>query len=103
MLGTYTLTSFGYKKYTGRHDPFIEKEIIIGKLEDNDYVIKNTGKGKLFPCGPECTYNGKIIPCMCQWSKKGSMTGEILKEVVETLYSYQFFDCLDVGGGILPS
>ena len=44
-------------------DPFIDEEKIIGTLDDKDYVIKNTGKGKLFPTGPECTNNGKTIPC----------------------------------------
>ena len=73
-------------------DPFIDEEKIIGKLEDNDYIINNTGKGKLFPTGPECTYNGKTIPCMSRWGKNGSMTGEILKEVVETLDTYNLFD-----------
>lgn len=71
-------------------DPFVEE--INGSVSDDDYVIKNTGKGKLFPTGPECTYKGKTIPCMCQWSKNGSMTGQILKEVVETLDSYRLFD-----------
>ena len=63
-------------------DPFVEE--INGSVSENDYVIKYTGKGKLFPTGPECTYKGKKIPCMCQWSKNGSMTGQILKEIVET-------------------
>ena len=73
-------------------DPFIEKEDIIGDVSDGDYVINNTGKGKLFPTGPECQYKGKTIPCMCRWSKNGSMTGEILKDVVHTLDTYQLFD-----------
>ena len=73
-------------------DPFIEKEDIIGDVSDGDYIIKNTGKGKLFPTGPECQYKGKTIPCMCRWSKNGSMTGEILKDVVHTLDTYQLFN-----------
>ena len=36
----------------------------IGDLADSDYFIKNRGKGKLFPMGPECTFNGKVITCM---------------------------------------
>ena len=64
-------------------DPNCEK--IYGLETDYDFVLKNTGKGKLFPTGPECTYKGKKIPCMCQWSPNGSMTGEILRDIVSTL------------------
>ena len=73
-------------------DPFCEEEI-IGELGNTDFIIKNTGKGKLFPCGPECTYNGKTIPCMCRWNKNGSMTSEILRDIVNTLDIHNLFDC----------
>ena len=71
-------------------DPFVKE--IEGVVSDHDYIIKNTGKGKLFPCGPECSYLGKTIPCMCRWSKNGSITGEILRDIVATLDHYNIFD-----------
>ena len=71
-------------------DPFCET--IIGDASEHDYVVKNTGKVKLFPYGPECTYRGKVIPCLCRWSKNGSMTGPILKDIVHTLDTYNIFD-----------
>ena len=64
---------------------------VIGSLDDDNYYINNTGKGKRYHCGPQCTYKGIVIPCMCQWSKNGSITPDILKEICETLDSYNVF------------
>ena len=55
-------------------------------------MIKNIGNLKHFPGGPECTYRGKKIPCMCAWSPKGSMTSEILKTILEILDTLEVFD-----------
>ena len=71
----------------------------VGNADDEDYVLKNMGKGKLFPGGPSCTYQGKKIPCMCAWSPKGSMTSEILKDILKTLDTLEIFDC---STGITP-
>ena len=46
-------------------DPFVKKENLIGDVSDGNYVIKITGKGKLFPAGLECKYKGETTPCMC--------------------------------------
>ena len=70
-------------------DPRVEP---VGNVDDEDYVLKNMGKGKLFPGGPSCTYRGKNIPCMCAWSPKGSMTSEILKNILKTLDTLEIFD-----------
>ena len=70
-------------------DPRVEP---VGNIDDEDYVLKNMGKGKLFPGGPSCTYRGKHIPCMCAWSPKGSMTSDILRDIVKTLDTLDIFD-----------
>ena len=63
-----------------------------GDYDDDDYFDQNCGKGKMFPMGPECTFKGKRIPCMVRWSKKGSITSEILKDALKTLDHFKVFD-----------
>ena len=64
----------------------------IGDHSDRDYFIKNKGKGKLFPMGPEWTFNGNTIPCMVRWSQSGSITSEMLRDVLRTINHYQVMD-----------
>ena len=72
---------------------------IIGKTTDTDFVKKNTGKGKLFPGGPVCDFQGKKIPCFCRWSPKGSITTEILRDILATLDKLEVYERKD---GIIP-
>ena len=58
---------------------------MIGNELDDDFLEKNTGKGKIFPCGPTCHFNGKDIPCFCAWSKNGSVTSQILADILAEL------------------
>ena len=37
---------------------------VIGDPLDEDYFKINRGKGKMFPIGPECKFNGKSIPTL---------------------------------------
>ena len=46
-----------------------------GVITDEDFFLKNMGPGKLYPTGPTCTYKGKEVPCLCRWTKKGSIGG----------------------------
>ena len=69
----------------------IEAEV-VGHPSDPDYFQKNRGKGKLFPLGPECVYNGKTIPCMVRWSPNGSITSEILRDALCTLDHHEVFE-----------
>ena len=39
---------------------------MIGTPEDEDFVEKNSGEGKMFPGGPTCEFLGKTIPCFCR-------------------------------------
>ena len=40
----------------------------VGDPSDPDFFQNNMGKGKMFPLGPECTFNGKKVPTMVRWS-----------------------------------
>ena len=41
------------------------------------------GPGKYFPGGPRCTFRGINVPCYVTYSSKGSITSEILAEVLK--------------------
>lgn len=82
--------------YETGFDPFAAR---TGDLEDKDFLEKNTGQGKMFPCGPTCMFKGRDIPCFCRWSANGSVTSKILKEILETL---DFYGVADREGGTLP-
>jgi len=63
----------------------------VGNVSNDGYSIKNLGKVKQFPGGPECSYHSKKIPCMYTWLPKGSMTSEILKDVAKPLDTLEIF------------
>ena len=58
---------------------------VIGNEKDDDFFDKNYGPGKLYPGGPTCEFKGKKIPCLVRWSPKGSITSEILVDILKTL------------------
>ena len=64
----------------------------VGDPSDPDFFQKNMGKGKMFPLGPECTFNGKKVPTMVRWSKSGSITSIILRDALATMDHYQLFE-----------
>ena len=64
----------------------------IGLLSDSDYFENNRGKGRTFPMGSECVYQGKTIPCLVRWSLNGSITSEILRDAIYTLDHHDIFD-----------
>ena len=70
-------------------DVFAEK---IGEVTDDDYFLKNTGKDKRYPGGPTCTFQGKEVPCLTRWSPKGSITSDILIDILATLDRLKVFD-----------
>ena len=59
--------------------------------EDFDFDIppellrKNIGRGKVFPGGPVCEFNGKNIPTFVTNSDSGGITPDILVEVLKHL------------------
>ena len=56
-----------------------------GEQGDPDFFEKNCGEGKFFPGGPKCVVRGIEIHCFIHWSKKESITSDILKEALEEL------------------
>ena len=71
-------------------DVFAEK---IGDVTDDNYFYKNTGKEKRYPGGPTCSFQGKEVPCLTRWSPKGSITSDILIDILSTLDHLKLFDC----------
>ena len=66
-----------------------------GEVGDDDFFENNSGPGKRFPGGPTCIFQGKELPCLIRWSKKGSITSEILTDIIATLDQYGVFDRSD--------
>jgi len=64
----------------------------VGDPTDPDFFQKNTGKGKMFPLGPECTFRGKKVPTMVRWSQSGSITSIILRDALATMDHYELFE-----------
>ena len=56
-------------------DIFAPKE---GDEVDPDFAEKNTGPGKMYPCGPTYTIQGKEVPCLVCNTKNGSITSDLL-------------------------
>ena len=71
----------------------------IGDPSYDDYFNKIRGKGKLFPMGPACTFNGQTIPCLVHWSPSGSITSEILRDA---LASIDYYNVMDRSSGRVP-
>jgi len=55
---------------------------------DEDGIFE-LGEGKVFPGGPSCFVNGVEIPCLCVCSSNGSVTEEILTQILQKLDEYK--------------
>jgi len=62
-----------------------------GDPNDPDFILKNSGKGCYLPGGPECWYKGKKVPALVRWHESGSITSQILVEILKTLDLYNLF------------
>ncbi len=60
-------------------DPFIDW---IGGEND---IHENMGEGKAYLMGPDCIFNGKKIPCFCCCSESGSITGQLLVQMLQAM------------------
>ena len=58
---------------------------VIGEAGDPNFFEDNCGKGKLYPGCPTCMFKEKFVPTLVRWTPKGSVTGDILVEIVKTL------------------
>jgi hypothetical protein len=61
------------------HDGSISIDDAVFTVDD---LKRNTGKGKVFPGGPVCTYKGVDIPTLIHRSDSGGITPEILVDVL---------------------
>lgn len=68
-------------------DPFVKK---IGSEDDSDFIANNTGKGKLYPIGPTCTFKGVEVPYMVACTTNGSITSDILVQFFKKWMSWSF-------------
>ena len=55
---------------------------------------ENMGEGKALPGFPVCNFRGKFIPGLMCMSLKGSISSEILTEVLKYLYQLNVFERL---------
>ena len=78
-------------------DIFAEK---IGDVSDEGFFEASSGAGKRFPGGPSCLFQGKTIPCLVCFTPSGSITSEILRDILATLYFLKVFS--RVGGRRWP-
>ena len=63
-------------------------------------VEMNLGKGKYYPGGPTCTYNGKTVDCLTYISKSTGITGDILVDIMTYFNQIDLFPCIE--GGPIP-
>ena len=56
-----------------------------------EFILNNSGPGKYYPGGPECTFRGKRVPAFICWHESASITTQILVEALKTLDSYDLF------------
>ena len=64
----------------------------VGDNTDPEFIFNNSGPGKYYPGGPECTYKGKKVPAFIRWHESASITTQILVEALQTLDSYDIFE-----------
>ena len=68
--------------------------VTIGNPSGPEFFIKNRDKGKMFPLGPECTFNGKKVPTMVRWSQLYSITSVVLRDAIATMDHHDLFERL---------
>ena len=62
-------------------------------IKGDDDVCSNTGGlDKRYPQGPFCHINGKTVPTFCCCSENGSITSELLVEMLRVIDRFKVFD-----------
>ena len=67
--------------------------------DDKDIRANTGGIDKRYPQGPVCHFNGKTVPTFCCCSENGSITSELLVEMLRAIDNAGVFDRSD---GIHP-
>ena len=70
---------------------------LVEWIGHEDDVSNNVGEGKAMPQGLEFMVRGKNIPCFCCNSENGSITGTLLKDMLEAVNRLNIFDCSEAG------
>ena len=83
-----------YPQWVTGMDPFCD---FTGEEEDD--MEMNTGNGKMFPLGPECTFNNKQVPTFCCCSENGSIASELLTKMLAHIDNCGIFNRSD---GVAP-
>ena len=52
---------------------------------NTDFLLNNSGPGKLFPGGPTCHFKGKEIQSMVRFTESGGINSDILTEILGKL------------------
>lgn len=77
-------------------------DIFVDPVKEKNNVIpfeNNSGKGKYYPGGPSCEFNGITIPCLHVSSPSGGITGTILAKILTK------FDAIGIAprdNGVVP-
>jgi hypothetical protein len=79
------------------YDPFAQNPLPLSEEQMN--IETCFGDGKAFPMGPECTFQGKTLPTLCQWSEGGGISGTIMTNV---LWRLDASGVIDKSGGVNP-
>jgi hypothetical protein len=66
---------------------------------DDDNLISNSGLGMRYPMGPTCEFAGKSLPTFWCCSESGSITAELLTDMLRYLDKANIFDRSD---GVSP-
>jgi hypothetical protein len=65
-------------------------------LEEEIHGMKDehsNGADRMFPFGTTCTFNGVQVPTFVTCSKKGSITSQLLTNMLSKMDDYCLFDC----------
>jgi hypothetical protein len=55
---------------------------LVQWIGDPENIEENMGDGKQYPMGPTCYFKGKEIPCFCCCSDSGTITANLLTEML---------------------
>jgi hypothetical protein len=96
------LSSFTYKltDITGFNPLSDDGHDVCGEemkaLQEEIHAMKNeqiNGVDHIFPFGPTCTFNGVEVPTFVTCSENGSITSQLLNNMLSKMYDYCLFDC----------
>jgi hypothetical protein len=65
---------------------------LVQWIGDPDNIEENTGDGKQYPMGPTCFFKGKEIPCFCCCSDSGTITANLLTEMLQLIDSLNIYN-----------